>query len=123
VCVREERRETRHGHIIRVKVECGVLIPDVCLGGKLVKCVSLNLFMLDVIDPTMLMMNILGLTGAVEEHSGERSLFVNALRRAWFACTERCVGLKEARAKDEAKASATKRLEMHREINLMLTVF
>lgn len=86
-------------------------------------CQRQNLYMLGIVGSTMLMMNILGLTGAVEEHSGDESLFVNALRRAWFACTERCVGLKEARARDEAKASATKRLEMHREINLMLTVF
>lgn len=86
-------------------------------------CQRQDLHMLGIVGSTMLMMNILGLTGAVEEHSGDASLFVNALRRAWFAWTERCAGLKEARAKDEAKASAAKRLEIHRKMNFMLTVF
>lgn len=71
----------------------------------------------------MLMIKILGLTGAAEEQSDDASLFVNALRRAELAGTERCFGLKGVRAKDEARALATNRLDIQRETTFMLTEF
>jgi len=71
----------------------------------------------------MLIMKILGLTGAAEEQSDDASLFVNALRRAGPVDSERCFGLKEVRAKDEARALTAKRLEIQREITFILTVF
>lgn len=69
------------------------------------------------------MMKILGLMGAAEEQSDDASLFVNALRRAGLVDTERCFGFNEVRAKDEARALATKRLERQKGMSFMLTVF
>jgi hypothetical protein len=71
----------------------------------------------------MLMITIFGLIGVAEEQSGDASLFANALTRSVLVSTERCFGFECVRAKDEAKASATKRLERQSVMSLMLVIF
>jgi hypothetical protein len=123
VCVREERRETRHSNVVRVEIERGIFIPNICFGGKLVKHQHVALFELRILRSTMLMMTIFGLMGVADEQSGDASLFANALTRSWLVSTERCFGFECVRAKDEAKALAAKRLERQRVMSFMLVMF
>jgi hypothetical protein len=105
---------------VRVEIERGIFIPNICFGGKLVEHQHVGLFVLENVESTMLMMTIFGLMGVADEQSGEASLFANALTRSWLVNTERCFGFECVRAKDEAKASAAKILERQRVMSFML---
>lgn len=82
-----------------------------------------GLFVLEDFRFTMLMMTIFGLMGVAVEHSGDASLFANALTRSGLVSTERCFGFECVRAKDEAKASAAKILERQRVMSFILMMF
>jgi hypothetical protein len=84
---------------------------------------SLFSFILGILVSTMLMMTIFGLMGVADEQSGDASLFANALTRSWLVSTERCFGFECVRAKDEARASAAKRLERQRVMSFILVMF
>jgi hypothetical protein len=88
-----------------------------------VSCQHVGLFVLENFRFTMLMMTIFGLMGIADEQSGDASLFANALTRSWLVSTQRCFGFDCVRAKDEAKASAAKRLERQRVMSFMLVMF
>lgn len=70
----------------------------------------------------MLMMKNFGLIAPVDEQRADASLFANALRRPTLLDTERCFGLAEVRAKDEANALATKRDDKQMEVNFMFSI-
>jgi hypothetical protein len=82
-----------------------------------------DLFMLGLLRFTMLMMTIFGLIGAVEEQSGDASLFANALLLTGLVSTERCTGFECERAKDEADALAAKRPARPRIVSFMLAMY
>lgn len=70
----------------------------------------------------MLMMKNLGLIAPVDEQRDDASLFANALRRPTLLDTERCFGLAEVRAKDEANALTTNRDEKQMEVSFIFSI-
>lgn len=70
----------------------------------------------------MLMMKNFGLIDRVGEQRVDTSLLANVLRCATSLDLPRFFDLTEVRAKDEANASATKRVERQREMSFMFSV-